>query len=65
MTELKFWYQTQSANGKNAFKTQVISLARINEKTFYKYLNQGAPKLVINLLSQLSQLDKSLIYKNK
>ena len=65
MTELKYWYQTQSKNGKNAFKTQVISLARIGEKTFYKYLNQGAPKLVISLFSQLSKLDKNLIYKNK
>lgn len=65
MTQIKFWYQVQKPIAKKAFRAQLMSLGDITEKTFYNYLNGGAPKLIIALLSQYSQIETNTIYKSK
>jgi hypothetical protein len=65
MTQIKFWYQSQDRQTKTAIRSQVVALWNVTIQSFYSYLNGGAPKLLINHLSEVSKIDKSQIYKNK
>ena len=64
LTKLKLWYHQQNAAQRHKFKQSVIDGSGIDQRTFYRYLNNEAPKLTKLLICKFCGISFDDLYKN-
>lgn len=63
ITQLKLWYNKLNAVERVKFKECVMERCGIFERTFYTHLNRQPPKLVKEVISELSGIPVNDLYK--
>ena len=63
LTNLKLWYNEQTAQKRTEFKKHVIEACGIDERTFYRYLTFEAPKLTKHLIADYCKISFCDLYK--
>lgn len=62
MTQLKYWFLTQTEETKAAFKKFMVESCGIDERTVYRYLENQAPKLTRHLISDYTKISSEKLY---
>lgn len=63
LTQLRLWFNALTTKEKAEFKQNIIDASGINERTFYRYLNNEAPKLTKHIISTFCGIDTNQLYK--